>query len=758
VSRPRFSVVIPTRERPGTLRYALETCLTQDFDDYEVVVCDNHGSPATREVVDQLASGRIRYVRAPRPLAMSDNWELAVAEAAGEYVTILGDDDGLARHALRDLDRLARRLDARVLRWEAAFYTWPTLPFPEERDYLRLPLGRQVREVDARAVMAGVSRFALPYVKLPMLYNSLIHASVLDELRARAGRVFGNRYPDVYSGFALAWVAGRYWSVDAPMSVAGLSSESYGIAAILMRGRSPRGREIGPMDDAAGLRPHPRVPDLPIFPWVAVADAFETARDALFPDDPDLVLDRKLLVERCLQSLRVDGEEERRAAADAVRAACGDDPALRDWCEGLLATASVGTAPPLRLRPARLGHYDGCLHLDAAALGVRDVAGAVALTESLLRLGAAPEDYRVTPLPTRPPAGARASAPADADAEAVAELQREELFLFRVLARLLDTRIMVDVGAHRGTTLEPFLAAGWQVFGFEPVAANRRALAARFPDHPRLVLRPEAVSSASGRRTLHLAVTPEGAAADAHHSLEAVTRDAWHRAGALAEVDTVALDDLVHRGELPPQVGVLKIDAEGHDLAVLRGAAALDAEAVCVEFWCDAHPFGPSPAPLDELVRVLAARGYGAYLVIAHHLDGAVEVLHSTLDAVPADGWGNLVAFRRGVRAIDEGVVAELRRVAGLRGQLLAKEGAIQRLSTEAADLRAQLVAKEARIQDLSAAAAELQVRLLARDAAVAPPPPAPGRRAAVLGRARRLAGAARRLLRALPRPGRGAG
>src|SRR5213078_1360054 len=97
---PRFSVVIPTRERAQTLRYSLQTCLDQDFTDYEVVVCDNYSSPATREVVDSFTSPRVKYVRAPQPLAMSHNWELALAHASGEYVTVLGDDDGLLSHAL----------------------------------------------------------------------------------------------------------------------------------------------------------------------------------------------------------------------------------------------------------------------------------------------------------------------------------------------------------------------------------------------------------------------------------------------------------------------------------------------------------------------------------------------------------------------------------------------------------------------------------------------------------------------------------
>ena len=67
--RPRFSVVIPTRERAETLRVTLATCLDQDFDDYEIVVCDNAGGGATREVVDAARSGRIRYHRSETPLA-----------------------------------------------------------------------------------------------------------------------------------------------------------------------------------------------------------------------------------------------------------------------------------------------------------------------------------------------------------------------------------------------------------------------------------------------------------------------------------------------------------------------------------------------------------------------------------------------------------------------------------------------------------------------------------------------------------------
>jgi glycosyltransferase involved in cell wall biosynthesis len=115
MARPRFSIIIPTRERAGTLHFAIHPCLAQEFDNYEIIVCDNFGSPETRQVVEAFRSEKIVYVRSDVPLAMSDNWELAVSRARGEYLTIVGDEDAPLRHALKEADRLLRSSKASVL-------------------------------------------------------------------------------------------------------------------------------------------------------------------------------------------------------------------------------------------------------------------------------------------------------------------------------------------------------------------------------------------------------------------------------------------------------------------------------------------------------------------------------------------------------------------------------------------------------------------------------------------------------------------
>ena len=45
---------------------------------------------------------------------------------------MLGDDDGLLRHALRELDGLIGRTGARAVRWAGAHYTWPDIALAEQ--------------------------------------------------------------------------------------------------------------------------------------------------------------------------------------------------------------------------------------------------------------------------------------------------------------------------------------------------------------------------------------------------------------------------------------------------------------------------------------------------------------------------------------------------------------------------------------------------------------------------------------------------
>lgn len=116
--KPRFSIVIPTRNRDEWLAKSAAAALAQDFPSFEVVVVDNStpGSSATEKVVRDFNSPKLRYIRTGG-LGMPENWQVAVESAAGEYFLICSDKLMLAPGLLSLLDRNLRESSARIVVW-----------------------------------------------------------------------------------------------------------------------------------------------------------------------------------------------------------------------------------------------------------------------------------------------------------------------------------------------------------------------------------------------------------------------------------------------------------------------------------------------------------------------------------------------------------------------------------------------------------------------------------------------------------------
>ena len=383
MSNIRFSIVIPTRERPETLDYTLRTCLAQQHSNYEIIVCDNCSAPATQLVVERWASDKIKYIRSDRPLAMSDNWELAVSQATGEYVIVIGDDDGLLLHTLAELERLLAQIRSpRAIRWERAYYSWPNHPLLEEANLLHLPLEQASTLLSGRGTIRSAANFELDYTMLPMLYNSAIHADLIGALRRKTGRVFAAQSPDIYSGFAFAHLAGEYVSVGIPMSINAGSASSNGVANISLSGASPVAQEFRRLNTGGGLSWHATVPDVPSLS-AAVGDAFQHAKDRLFLRDTHLSLNRKTLLANSLLTLQPRTEAERQSYLQALRQSVQDDAALQRWFDHAAQGFVLRTKTEARPRP-RLGFDGTTLHIDASKFGVSDVYGVAELVENLL--------------------------------------------------------------------------------------------------------------------------------------------------------------------------------------------------------------------------------------------------------------------------------------------------------------------------------------------------------------------------------------
>jgi FkbM family methyltransferase len=140
-----------------------------------------------------------------------------------------------------------------------------------------------------------------------------------------------------------------------------------------------------------------------------------------------------------------------------------------------------------------------------------------------------------------------------------------ELDLFERLAAA--SRDVIDVGANIGIYAcvgAAHLPPGGRLTAFEPVPANLALLRRNLAQNgrsDRVTVKPCAVGEASGMAVIHLA------SGSGNHSLAAAVTGGGH--GALP-VRVTSLSD--HLGAGSP-VDLLKVDVEGYDGYVLRGAA-----------------------------------------------------------------------------------------------------------------------------------------------------------------------------------------
>ena len=98
----KYSIVIPST-RPKLLKQALGTIEKQTCDsDFEVCVFANGSLGQTRDIVNnsKIKNIKLAGVSPNEKLGMIESWNKALALASGEYVTLIGDDDGLTANAV----------------------------------------------------------------------------------------------------------------------------------------------------------------------------------------------------------------------------------------------------------------------------------------------------------------------------------------------------------------------------------------------------------------------------------------------------------------------------------------------------------------------------------------------------------------------------------------------------------------------------------------------------------------------------------
>jgi FkbM family methyltransferase len=217
--------------------------------------------------------------------------------------------------------------------------------------------------------------------------------------------------------------------------------------------------------------------------------------------------------------------------------------------------------------------------------------------------------------------------------------------------------VMVDVGAHFGSSLRPFANDGWRIYAIEPDSRNRAILTRRFGRLPNVRIEERAVSELDGARaSLYTSSVSSGISTLApFHPSHAPTE----------EVETVRLDTLLSDES---EVTLLKTDTEGWDLPVLRTFPwdRLRPRAVMCEF--EDRKTLPLGYDYDALATFLLDRGYAVFTSEWHpvveygrrHRWRSIRRYTAALE--DPQGWGNVLAVEPPLASALQDVVSRISR------------------------------------------------------------------------------------------------
>jgi Glycosyl transferase family 2 len=168
VAESLVTVIIPTRNRLRYLKEAVESVRRQTYCNWELVVVDDVSQDGTWEWLQMLAAPRILALRQPAHGERSAARNRGLAEARGEYVLFLDDDDRLTRQAIESLVRAIKRYP------DAALAVGARVVFDERGNRARAPHPRipVLRREPWREALIG-------WVSIPG--QTLFHAGILRE-------------------------------------------------------------------------------------------------------------------------------------------------------------------------------------------------------------------------------------------------------------------------------------------------------------------------------------------------------------------------------------------------------------------------------------------------------------------------------------------------------------------------------------------------------------------------------------------------
>lgn len=250
--------MIPTRNRAPLLKKALLSLQRQSFENFEVIVSDDHSEDETPRIVESMQDPRFRLVHPPERMIMADHYEFVSTHAAGEYLKYMPDRSVMYSHALQTLSDVIDRTHAPLIGHHSDAYRDAD---DDNRIFEKSIRTGRLQKLPGDLILSSYYNFVAPQSPVPLATPacSTCHAMLAERVRKQGnGRLINPYVPDVYYPVSLVALCGGMLYVDAALTVGAGFKSSVGLN-LHARRSSMMDVLVGPQTDFCTRTPCPNL-------------------------------------------------------------------------------------------------------------------------------------------------------------------------------------------------------------------------------------------------------------------------------------------------------------------------------------------------------------------------------------------------------------------------------------------------------------------------------------------------------------------
>lgn len=232
---PKYSIIIPVYNGMPYLEACLNTILTQDYDEYELIVSNDHSTDGSTEYLRSLSHPKLTLLEPDNKMSMTEHWEWALSHSRGEWQIFVGQDDGIQGYFFQLADRLTKIAVSKKIRaivTRRAYLFWPGCEVSSGNRRIFYSAIDKIYSCNSCFAAATALVGGKAYHHLPQMYtSSLFHHSLLDEARSlQNGKVFSCHPQDANLAAVAISLEKTYLHCEIPISWVGTSPKSAGLA------------------------------------------------------------------------------------------------------------------------------------------------------------------------------------------------------------------------------------------------------------------------------------------------------------------------------------------------------------------------------------------------------------------------------------------------------------------------------------------------------------------------------------------------